>query len=90
MLVHMCQYLSGTALSPAYARACMGHLELARLGATAGVKNLVLSHVTEQMDRPGVRERVIAEMAAIYTGSLFFGEDLMEIPLAPPAPARLQ
>jgi ribonuclease BN (tRNA processing enzyme) len=89
VLVHMCQYLSGTAPSPAFARACMGHLELARLGQEAQVKNLVLSHVTEQMDRPGVRERVIAEMAAIYRGNLFFGEDLMEIPLAPPAPAAL-
>jgi ribonuclease Z len=90
VLIHMCQYLSGTELSPAYARACMGHLELARLGAEAGVKNLVLSHVTEQMDRPGVRERVVADMTAIYRGNLFFGEDLMEIPLAPPAPATLR
>jgi hypothetical protein len=41
------------------------------------------------MDVPGVRERLIAEMAAIYPGNLFFGEDLMEIPLAPPIPAKM-
>ena len=62
-------------------------------GATrpaAGVRNLVVSHVTEQMDVPGVRERLIREMSALYAGNLFFGEDLMEIPVGAPAPARLE
>ncbi len=89
VLIHMCHQLSGTALSPAFAQSCMGHLELAELGEQCGVKNLVLTHITEQLDRPGVRERVIAEMSKIYKGNLFFGEDLMEIPLAAPTPAKL-
>jgi ribonuclease Z len=50
----------------------------------------VVSHVTEQMDVPGVRERLIREMSALYAGNLFFGEDLMEIPVGAPAPARLE
>jgi ribonuclease Z len=41
------------------------------------------------MDVPGVRERLIKEMSALYGGNLFFGEDLMEIPVGPPAAARL-
>jgi ribonuclease Z len=90
VLVHMCHFISGTALSPEMNRLNMGHLELARLGHAAGVRNLVVSHVTEQMDVPGVRERLIREMSAIYAGNLFFGEDLMEIPVCPPAPARLE
>ena len=53
------------------------------------VRNLVVSHVTEQMDVPGVRERLIHEMSALYAGNLFFGEDLMEIPVGPPVPAKL-
>lgn len=89
VLVHMCQYISGTAPSEAYAKGCMGHLELAELGRKAKVRNLVVSHVLEQMDVPGVRERLIAEMAAIYPGNLFFGEDLMVIPVDPPAPAKM-
>ena len=48
-----------------------------------------MSHVTEQMDVPGVRERLIREMSAVYAGNLFFGEDLMEIPVGAPAPAKL-
>ena len=80
VLVHMCHFLRGTALNSEFGKRNMGHLELARLGAEAHVRNLVISHVTEQFDRPGVRERVIREMSEIYKGSLFFGEDLMEIP----------
>jgi ribonuclease Z len=89
VLINMCHYLSGTELNEAYAETCMGHLELAALASAARVKNLVISHVTEQMDVPGVRERIIAEMADIYSGNIFFGHDLMEIPLASPNPAKL-
>jgi ribonuclease Z len=90
VLVHMCHFISGTALSADMNKLNMGHLELARLGHAAGVRNLVISHVTEQMDVPGVRERLIHEMSAIYAGNLFFGEDLMQIPVGPPAPAKLE
>jgi ribonuclease BN (tRNA processing enzyme) len=89
VLVHMCHYLSGTELCPEFAESCMGHRELARLGEKAGVKTLVISHVTEQIDQPGVRERVLREMGEIYKGNLVFGEDLMEIPVKGPAAARL-
>jgi ribonuclease BN (tRNA processing enzyme) len=90
VLVHMCHYLSGTAPSKAFAQSVMGHLELAELAAAARVKTLVVTHVTEQFDRPGVRERAIAEMSRVYTGHIVFGEDLMEIPLEGPAPAALR
>jgi ribonuclease Z len=89
VLVHMCHFISGTALSPAMDKHNMGHLELARLGADANVRNLVVSHVTEQMDVPGIRERLIREMSQLYGGNLFFGEDLMEIPVGSPVPAKL-
>jgi hypothetical protein len=89
VLVHMCQYLSGTELCPEFAESCMGHRELAELGEKAGVKTLVITHVTEQIDQPGVRERILREMAERYSGNLVFGEDLMEIPVKGPAPARL-
>ena len=49
----------------------------------------MVSHVTEQMDVPGVRERLINEMAAVYSGNIIWGEDLMEIPVDDPRPAKL-
>lgn len=89
VLVHMCHFLSGTALSEEMAKRNSGHLEVARLAAEANVRNLVISHVTEQMDVPGIRERVIREMSEIYSGNIFFGEDLMEIPVTGPHAAKL-
>lgn len=89
VLVHMCQYISGTELCEEFAQSCMGHLELARLGSKADVKTLVISHVTEQIDQPGVRERILREMSEIYRGNLIFGEDRMEISVAGPCAAKL-
>jgi len=62
---------------------------LARLGRAANVRNLLASHITEQMEAPGVEGRMIREMSQIYSGNLFFGEDVMPIPVHAPAPARL-
>jgi ribonuclease BN (tRNA processing enzyme) len=89
VLVHMCHYLSGTALSKTFAAFTMGHRELAELAQAAGVRNLVLSHVTAQFDRPGMRERVLREVGEIYQGNIYFGEDLMEIPFTSPEASKL-
>lgn len=89
VMVHMCHFISGTALNAEFEKRNGGHLEVARLAQAAGVRNLVASHITEQMDVPGVRERLIREMAEVYRGNLFFGEDLMEIPLGAPGPRKL-
>jgi len=89
VLVHMCHYLTGTAPSKTFAAFTMGHIEVAQLAREANVKSLVLSHVTEQFDRPGMREQVLREVFEIYKGHVYFGEDLTEVPFDPPAPARL-
>jgi ribonuclease Z len=89
VMVHMCHFISGTALNAEFEKRNGGHLEVARLAQAAGVRNLVASHITEQMDVPGVRERLIREMSDIFKGNLFFGEDLMEIPVGAPGPRKL-
>jgi ribonuclease Z len=85
----MCHFISGTALNAEFEKRNGGHLEVARLAQAAGVKSLVASHITEQMDVPGVRERLIREMSEVFKGNLFFGEDLMEIPVGAPGPRKL-
>ncbi|AOJ83954.1 MBL fold metallo-hydrolase [Burkholderia sp. MSMB617WGS] len=89
VLVHMCHYLSGTAPSRTFAAFTAGHLEVAQAARQANAKNLVISHVTEQFDKPGVRERVIVEMSRIYSGNIFFGSDRMEIPVSGPQASKL-
>jgi len=81
VLVHMCAYESGKELSEAHAKTCMGHLELARLATEANVKTLVLTHFNAKMDHPGIRERLISEIAGHFHGTIIWGEDLMKIPL---------
>ena len=54
-----------------------------------GFLRVSMDDITEQMDVPGVKERLIKEMSEIYVGNLFFGEDLMQIPVRGPAPAKL-
>jgi len=89
VLVHMCHYLTGTAFSKTFAAYTMGHREVAELAHAARVRNLVLSHVTTQFDRPGMRERVLREVGEIYKGNIYFGEDLMEIPFTSPEASKL-
>jgi ribonuclease BN (tRNA processing enzyme) len=89
VLIHMCHFLSGTAPSRAFETSCCGHLELGALAAEAGVRTLVLTHITKQFDHPGIRERVIAEVAEIFKGTIIFGEDGMSIPIKGGAPYGL-
>lgn len=89
VLVHMCHYMTGTAPSKTFAAFTMGHMELAEFAEEAGVKNLVISHVTEQFDRPGLREQIVRDVGTVYKGNVFFGEDLMEIPIDGPRPVKL-
>jgi ribonuclease BN (tRNA processing enzyme) len=54
---------------------------VAQLARDAGVKTLVTTHHGPAIDRDGVRERVIADLAAIFPGRLIWGQDLMSFEL---------
>lgn len=88
VLVHMCYQISGTAPNPAWETGAAGHREVAEVAAEAGVRTLVISHVSNQMDLPGVRERLLAEMAGIFTGNIVWGEDGMVVPTGNLMPDR--
>jgi ribonuclease BN (tRNA processing enzyme) len=51
------------------------------LARDANVKTLVTTHHGPAIDRDGVRERVIADLAGIYKGRLVWGQDLMSFDL---------
>ena len=57
------------------------HKLVARLAQEGGVKRMVVTHLNPAIDQDGIRERVTAEMGAIFHGMLLWGEDLMEIPV---------
>lgn len=81
ILVHMCYFISGSFMKPGQQLTSSGHLEAANTAAKAGVKTLVTTHFTPQMDALGVRERCLAEMSEIFKGRIIWGEDLLEIPM---------
>jgi ribonuclease Z len=77
----MCHFVNGEADDPRNKAACSGHLDAARTAADAGVRTLVLVHLTEQVDQPGVRERVVHEVGEVFAGQVIFGQDLLDVPL---------
>jgi len=66
-----------------------GHMDVARFAAQAQVKTCVLSHISEQMDVPGIPERLVREIGEVYAGNLVGGQDLMQIGFSEPAPKPL-
>lgn len=89
VLIHMNHFFSGTEPGELYRRSCGNHIDTAQVAKQAGVGTVVLTHVTEQIDQVRVREQIIREMSGIYDGHIIWGEDLMEVPISPPAMLRI-
>ncbi len=90
LLIHMCHFINDVELDPRITGCCSGHLDAARTASEAAVGTLILTHVTEQLEPPGVRERLVAEAARIFSGHIVFAEDLTEVPVGhiDPEPIR--
>ena len=56
VLLHMCHFINGAEDDERLTRSCSGHLDAAATARDAGVKTLVLVHLTEQLETPGVQE----------------------------------
>ncbi len=78
LLVH---YLNGFDFDMAAPGLLTRQQVAATLARDAGVKTLVTTHHGPAIDRDGVRERVIADLAEIYKGRLIWGQDLMTFEL---------
>jgi ribonuclease BN (tRNA processing enzyme) len=78
LLVH---YLNGFDFEVAEPGLLTRQQVAATLARDAGVKTLVTTHHGPAIDRDGVRERVIADIAAVYKGTLIWGQDLMSFDL---------
>jgi len=90
ILVHMNHHFSGTEPTAAYRAACGNHVDNAAMAQQAGVKTLVLTHVLPQIDRPGIRERIVHEIQRVFSGRVVWGEDLMELTVERPDVAAIE
>lgn len=90
VMIHMCHRISGTELNKGALKSSAGHLEVAKIAAKAGARKCVLTHLSEQMNVPGLPERLIKDIQAIYGGDVIWGTDLTEIPFGDVAPKALE
>ena len=81
VLLHMCHFITGAEDDERLTGSCSGHLDAAATARDAGVGTLVLVHLTEQLETPGVRERVLHEVGEVFGGQVILGQDLLEVPL---------
>jgi ribonuclease BN (tRNA processing enzyme) len=79
ILIHMMHLASGTEPTAQFRQSSGAHTDVAEVARQAEVGALVLTHFPPTIDVPGTRERLIAEMAAIYRGPIIWGEDLMRL-----------
>jgi ribonuclease BN (tRNA processing enzyme) len=90
VLIHMNHHFSGTEPSASYRAACGNHRDNALTAKRAGVKTLVLTHVLDQIDQPGIREQIVHEIRQVFDGRVIWGEDLMRLTLAGPGLASIE
>jgi ribonuclease BN (tRNA processing enzyme) len=81
VLLHMCHFINGATTDERLTSCCSGHIDAATTARDAGVNTLVLVHLTEQLETPGVRERVLHEVAEVFDGQVILAEDMMEVPM---------
>lgn len=90
VLIHMNHYWSGTEPTAEYRAVCGNHEDVAEVAAQAGVKTLVLSHFLEQIDQPGIKERIVQLIGRRFTGSVIWGDDLMQVPVRGPKMFKME
>jgi ribonuclease Z len=89
VLIHMCHFATGMEPSEAYRKASGSHMDVAEVAKRANARTVVLTHMIPMLDMPGVLERMVEEMHAVYDGNIVIGRDLMEIPLEIKYPHRV-
>ena len=81
LFIAMNHFFTGTEPTAAFRSATGNHRDNAEIAKRAGVKTLVLTHLTEQIDRPGIREQIVHEIQEVFDGTVIWGEDLMKLGL---------
>jgi ribonuclease BN (tRNA processing enzyme) len=79
VLVHMNHHFSGAEPSAAFRAACGNHEDNAIAAERAGVKTLVLTHLTAELDRPDVHDQILERIGQVFSGRVIWGGDLMTV-----------
>lgn len=79
MLICMCWDTDAAMKAEGLSGGMTGTPSAAMLAARAGVRTLVLTHISPYLDDPAVREDALREAAAAFDGLVVFGEELMTL-----------
>ena len=58
-----------------------GTLDAGNMAVDCGVKKLILAHTGASLAKPGSREKAIGDIARVYSGEIFFADELMTLKL---------
>ena len=84
MLICMCWDTDAAMEAEGLSRGMTGTPSAARLAAEAGVRTLVLTHISPHLDSPPVREEALREAAMVFDGEIVFGEELQTLDVSGP------
>ena len=81
-LVVACTHFGCPPTSPAIADVITGTPEVADISQQAGVSRVVLTHMSPNFAKPGVKERAIADVARSYGGAILCPDELATVDLS--------
>jgi len=80
-LVIACTYFDGSSMRRAITDVITGTRQVADIADEAGVERVILTHVSPNFSRPGVKEKAVAEVARSYSGAIVFPDELTTVEL---------
>jgi len=81
-LVAACTHFGCPPISPAIADVITGTPEVAAISQQAGVSRVVLTHMSPNFAKPGVKERAIADVARSFGGTILCPDELTTVDLS--------
>ncbi len=82
-LVVACTHFGSPPIHPALADVITGTPEVAEIAQEGGVGRVVLTHMSPNFERPGIRERAIAEVGRLYNGVIVCPDELTTVDMSP-------
>jgi ribonuclease BN (tRNA processing enzyme) len=80
-LVIACTHFGPGSTRPSVADVITGTPEVSAIANEAGVGRVVLTHTSPGYEKPGVKERAVAEIARSYDGAIIFPDELQTVQL---------
>ena len=81
-LVLACTHFGPGTINPALSDVITGTTEVAAVAQEAGARRVILTHVSPNFSKPGVKEKAVAAVARAYRGDIVFPSELTTVALS--------